>query len=524
LIYLLSQTIEASASRYPDSAAFICGKRSVTYQELLEQTNQLANLLIERGVQKGDRVGVYLNRSLETAIAIYGIMRAGAVYVPLDPNSPTQRTQFLINDCNIGHLITNPAQQRTLQPVVADETALHTVVGLKADWPVYTLAWLEVFDRPADQMPQVRILEKDPAYLMYTSGSTGVPKGILHTHQSGLGYARLSADLYDLTSEDRVGNHAPLHFDISTFGYFSAPLVGATTVIVPDAHTKMPVSLAQLIEKERLTIWYSVPLALIQLLQQGQLEGHDMTSLRWVLFGGEPFPAHHLKELMELWHHCQFSNVYGPAEVNQCTYYHVPKPPEPGTSIPLGQVWNNTEMLIHNEQEEAVQQGEIGELLIRSITRMSGYWKQPELTQQSLYKRIAATGNDEVFYRTGDLVQLDSDGNLLFMGRKDRQIKLRGFRIELDEVTNVLLGHPQVEEAAVFTGKNGSGETVLKAAIIPKQNATLTANAVRLFMEQKMARYALPEEVDLTDTLPRTPNGKINLKQLEEKGLNLAQK
>lgn len=519
MIYLLSQTIEQSAGRYPEKDAFVCGSKKLTYQQVLEQTNQLSGLLIDLGVQKGDRVGIFLNRCIETAVAIYGILRAGAVIVPLDPGAPANRTQFLINDCNISHLITNPTQSRALRKVIGKEVNLKTVIGLQKDWDVKTISWDDVFARPAKQWPNVRILEKDLAYIIYTSGSTGVPKGIMHTHQSGLAYAKLSATLYDLRPEDRVGNHAPLHFDISTFGYYSAPLAGATTVIVSDAHTKMPVSLADLMEHEKLTVWYSVPLALIQLLQQGKLADRDFSSLRWVLFGGESFPTHHLHALMTLWTDCQFSNVYGPAEVNQCTYHHMSEPPDPNTPIPIGYIWNNTEGLVVNEQDEEVATGEIGTLLIRSMTMMQGYWGQPQLTARSLYKRVTVPGYEEVFYRTGDLVKTDSDGLLHFMGRGDRQIKIRGFRVELEEITNILLTHPAVEEAAVFTRKLQDETLTLEVAIIPKVDSQLTEEVLRQYMEQQLPRYALPTRTTLTDTLPRSSNGKIDLKQLQEFGL-----
>ena len=297
--YLLTHSIEQSAKRFPERQAFVWANQSITFAELHKQTNQLANLLIVQGVKKGDRVGIYMNRSLESAIAVYGIMKAGAAYVPLDTSAPITRTQFLINDCEIKHLVTIPTQKRPLKTLVAEDVRLDSIIGAKVDWHINTFSWEEVLEQSAKN-PDVTILDSDLAYIMYTSGSTGAPKGIMHTHRSGLTYAKLSADLYDLNENDRIGNHAPLHFDISTMGYFTAPLVGATSVVVPEPHTKMPASLAQLIEKEKLTIWYSVPLALIQMLQGGTLADKDFSALRWVLYGGEPFPAKHLRTLMEL--------------------------------------------------------------------------------------------------------------------------------------------------------------------------------------------------------------------------------
>lgn len=515
--YVFSKLIQNAADAHPDKDAFRCGSRSVTYTELFLQMNQLANLLIDLGVKKGDRVGVCLNRSLETAIAIYGIMNAGAAYVPLDPHAPVSRMRFLIQDCGIKHVVTNPSQKRRINELFEQASPLKSVIGFKGEWAIPSFSWDEVFLQ-SNSKPAIRLLAHDLAYVMYTSGSTGQPKGIMHSHYSGLSYAKLSADLYDLKHTDRIGNHAPLHFDISTLGYFSSPLVGATTVIVPDAHTKMPVSLGQLMEKEQLTVWYSVPLALIQLLTSGLVEQRDLNSIRWVLFGGEPFPVKHLRGLMELWPQARFSNVYGPAEVNQCTYYHLPKPPETDDPIPLGEVWENTDSLILNTDNQLVEQGEVGELLIRSATRMLGYWNQPELTEKSYYKRTRISGCEEIFYRTGDLVKLNDQNQLLFLGRKDRQVKYRGYRVELDAVEAVLLKHDAIEEAAVFPIRNVQQELTIEAAVILKEgSAVIDEQGLKVYLSNYLPNYAVPTSINIVVSFPRTSTGKISHRQLSEK-------
>ncbi|MEM9849541.1 MAG: AMP-binding protein, partial [Bacteroidota bacterium] len=416
MLYTLPHTVLNAADRSPNHLAFRCMESSCSYAELAKQMNQLANCLLELGLKKGDRVGVFLNRSIETAVSIYGIMNAGGVYVPIDPNLSVERVRFLIKDCGIRHLVTNPAQARRLKKVLAEKTDLRYVIGLQKDWAIPTIAWENVFQYPTST-PKVRILAQDLAYIMYTSGSTGIPKGIMHTHYSGLSYAQLSSDLYQLHAKDIFGNHAPLFFDISTFGYFSVPLKGATTIIATDAHVKMPASLSKLIAEERISIWYSVPLALIQMLQRGVLEERNWDALRWILYGGEPFPIKHLKTLMERLPQTRFSNVYGPAEVNQCTYYHFSEIPEEDEPIPLGEVWNNSEGLILDEDDKMVAAGERGELVIRSATRMKGYWQNPALTERSFYLQKTEYGTSNVFYRTGDLVRLDEQGRLQFLGR-----------------------------------------------------------------------------------------------------------
>lgn len=501
--------IEQSANRLPDKQAFRFGDSFLTYEDLVQKANQIAKLLADFGVKKGDRVGIYLKRSLEIPISIYGIMKAGAAYVPLDPFSPPARTQFLIEDCGIRHLISNPDLKSRLYKVLEKDLNLDCIIGLEEDLKYPKVSWEELEQLPSNSL-DIRILEKDLAYVMYTSGSTGNPKGIMHTHYSGLNYAKLSADLYDVNEQDRIGNHCALHYDISTFGYFSAPLKGATTTIISDAHTKLPASLTQLVENEKLTIWYSVPLALIQMLQKGILHKRKMSSLRWVLFGGEPFSTKHLRTLMKMWPNARFSNVYGPAEVNQCTFYHIPTIPENDDPIPLGQVWNNTEMLILNKNENPVRTNEIGELLIRTGTMMKGYWKRPDLTKKSFFKRYTTPGFEEIFYRTGDLVMQKSNGDLMFMGRKDRQIKTRGYRVELDEIEHLMNAHEFVNEAVVLPIPNGDEGWLIKAIVHLKPNGNLREEELKKYLGNNLPEYAIPNKISFVKCIPRTPAGKID--------------
>jgi amino acid adenylation domain-containing protein len=472
-------------------------------------------MLSELRVNRGDRVGILLDPSLETAIAVYGIMSAGAVFVPLDPNAPPARIAYVINDCGIRHLVSGKKQSRSLNKVLKENISLEAVIGMDEKLPVKSISWEEIAQVSTSQTISVRMLEDDLAYIMYTSGTTGTPKGIMHSHRSGLAYAKLSMDLYDVRSSDILANHSPLHFDISTMGYFTMPLAGGTTVLIPESHKVIPASLSQLMEKERITIWYSVPLALIHLLQRGALEDRKIDSLRWVLFGGEPFPAKHLESLMKLWDEAVFSNVYGPAEVNQCTYFHLSELPEKDAAIPLGHVWNNTEVLIVDNNGLEVGDGDTGELLVRTATMMKGYWGKPELTQKAFFTRERFSNAAEIFYRTGDLVWRKSDGQLMFAGRKDRQVKIRGYRIELDEIESVLISHPYVSETAVYNIKNEEDQSI-EAIVVLSDPGVETEENIKEFLARKLPVYALPRRVYFSDKIPRTPAGKVDYKALKK--------
>ncbi len=519
MIYLISHAIDYSAERFPELEAFRFEHKSLSYAQLVSQCNSLAHFLRAQGVQRGDRVGIYLHKSLESAVALYGIMKAGAAYVPLDPTAPVARIRFILQNCGIRGLITQPQKRSRLAEILAASTPLEYVIGLPAETelPVRTFAWETVWEMPGDSPPNVRIMEQDLAYIMYTSGSTGEPKGIMHTHHSGLSYAKMAAHTYGLHQGDRLGNHSPLHFDMSTLDYFSGPLAGATTVIIPETYTKLPASLSQLMEKEKLTIWYSVPFALIQLLQRGLISDRNLTSLRWVLFGGEPFPPKYLSELMEQWPQARFCNVYGPAEINQCAYYHVPNLEAiRDRPVPIGQIWDNAEELVVDEQDRPVSSAEVGELLVRTPTMMQGYWQRQELDQRAFFRRRVFGHHQEVFFRTGDLVQLQPDGNYLFVGRKDRQIKTRGYRVELDEIEATLVSHAQVEEAGVFGVPDREGTQHIEAAVTLKEKREVTTTELIRYAAARLPGYAVPLKITIREELPRTTSGKIDRRALQQ--------
>ena len=510
--------IDCAAEKAAGCVAFRCDQNSITYEQLVARANQLADCLIDAGVQRGDRVGIYMPRCVETAVAVYGIMKAGAAYVPLDPHAPVDTLRDVIASCKPRCLVTSGMKSKRLGQLASSCPQLEAVIGSEpvADSSRW-VSWDDVAAFSAEASASRHVGEHDLAYVMFTSGSTGKPKGIMHTHFSGLSYARLSRDTYGVSAEDVIGSHSPLHFDMSTFGYFTGPLATASTILIPQAHTRLPASLSQLMESERITIWYSVPYALIQLHLRGVLELRDLTCLRWVLYGGEPFPPGHLRELMLRWPHARFSNVYGPAEVNQCTFFHLPDvTPDSSvdeSAIPIGKVWAETEGLVLDENDHAVEPGESGELLIRSSTMMQGYWERPDLNERAFFYDDADPDRTKAFYRTGDIVSVREDNNYVFIGRKDRQVKVRGYRVELDAVENALSSHSEVEEVGTFSACGNDDMRVVLAAVTVRSDE-VTEDELIAFVLGKLPWYAVPSQVEIVTTLPRTTSGKIDRRGL----------
>ncbi len=515
---LIHRYVDIWAERSPQSVAAAFLKQRLSYSQLSCLSNQLAHTLIQRGVSRWDRVGIYMDKSLYTPVAMYGIMKAGAAYVPLDPSAPPERTAGVIADCGITHLISAKNKLARLHGLTQSGTVLDTVVGptkaeanKRAGQASFScIGWDQVMASARTGLPDVKILSSDLAYIIYTSGSTGRPKGIMHTHASGLAFARWAASEYALSSQDRLSNHAPLHFDLSIFDFFAAVVSGARTVVIPEDYTKLPASYSQLLVEQGVTVLFTVPFALVQLLLRGMLEQRDLSALRWVLFGGEPFAPRHLHDLMQALPTPQYDNMYGPAEVNGVTHHTLPGPPPADQAIPIGPISQISECLIVDADNQPVQQGEMGELLVRSPTMMRGYWNRPDLNALAFHRIQVLPEYELRYYRTGDLVREESDGQMLFAGRKDRQIKVRGYRVELDEIETALLSNPQVEEGAVISVPDIDGSQQIRAFAIPKGGSQVEERELMSHLKDRLPWYAAPAQVTLTESFPRTTTGKID--------------
>ena len=517
--YLIQHGLDESALKYPDHPVIRFKGQSVSYTEMVTRSNQLAHFLLDQGIQRRDRIGVFLNKSVETVVSIYGIMKAGAVFVPLDPLSPTSRLETIAHDCGLRGIISQKNKAKILNELGGLGTPLEFVIGVALDTEsnLRAYSWDDVSSFSSD-LPSVKIVEDDLAYIMYTSGSTGAPKGMMHTHYSGMSYVRMSAKNYDVRHEDVLSNHSPLHFDMSTFDYFTGPHCGSTTVIIPETYTLFPANLSKLIQDEKMTIWYSVPFAVIQLLMRGLLEDRDLSSLRWIIYGGEPFPRVHLRDIMERLPNVKVSNNYGPAEVNQCSIYILPPPSEwedDDAPVPIGHLIETAEGLVLDEDNSVLGVGEMGELVVRTPQMMRGYWGRPDLNEKVFYRREIFPEYTATYLRTGDLVKLRDDGMYDFFGRKDHQVKVRGYRVELAEIDNALASHDAVQEGSSYVIKNDDGD-FLEVAVILHEGTILEEQALIGYLRGRVPTYAVPERAIFLDEFPRTRTGKIDRRALQE--------
>jgi len=489
------------------------GDRSLTHAAFTEAVARSAGTLVAAGIGPGERVAVHLHKGVASFVAVHAVLRAGGVMVPLDPLAPPAHANRVLQDAGATVVITDTAASKLGALLGGTRAEVALVTGRAravldeppSEVPVRVVDWDAGADGELLPAPVVRDPD-DPAYMIYTSGSTGRPKGIVHTHRSGLAYASSAAAAYELGPDDRLVNIASLHFDQSTFELYAAPLVGASVVVVPDAVLRFPASIAALVAETGATVWYSVPYVLRQLTARGALDRHDLSSLRWVLFGGENYPPSELAALMRLLPGARFSNVYGPAEVNQCTFHHLDDPPPDDALVPIGRPWAGTDVVVVDEELAPVEAGAPGELLVRTPTMMSGYWDRPDLTAAGI---VTLPGDPDAgrWYRTGDLVVDDDAGRLVFLGRIDHQVKVRGQRVELEAVEAALLDVEGIHECGVVaTGEGGDVELI--AVVVADED--LDEVTVRRSIARRLPAAAVPAEVRRVASIPHTSSGKVD--------------
>lgn len=501
----------------PSGVAVIAGDAELTYGALDALSNQAARVLADLGVTAGDRVALYLDKSVEAVAGIYAVLKAGGGYVPLDPAAPLSRLSYIVSDCDVRVVITSGANLQQARKLSALSGGVDRLLVMDDSPPSAGFGPLalgaEQLAAASERPLPVTGSREDLAYILYTSGSTGRPKGVMVSHGSCLHFVEWAARETALSSQDRLSSHAPFHFDLSTFDLFAAARAGACVIMVPPECSVLPPQLTQFIRELQISVWYSVPSILTALVQRGGIAPAGFPDLRTVIFAGEVFPTPFLRQLMALLPSTRFTNWYGPTETNVCTHFPVPQlPPDDDRPIPIGRTIDGTRAFVLDENGSRCPPGVTGEMLISGPTLMSGYWGDPDKTARSLSHLPDDDGTEIIAYRTGDLVILDGEGEFRFRGRRDHQIKSRGYRIELGEIEAALIAHPGVRECAVVAVPDPHITNTIRACVVAEDG--LTRRELLRHCRTRLPSYMLPTDLHFMAELPKTSTGKTDRQAL----------
>lgn len=517
---LLQSWVVEQAQRRPDSVAVVMGQERLTYGELDSSANQFARLLKDMGCKPGDRVCFAIPKSPAAIIAILSILKAGCVHVPIDTASPAPRVAKVVRASDPRILLGVESTSGLLDDVHAESVPESILLGLMDDSAPNFEYWSPKFGRKDSQAFASAPLEpcrdgQDAAHILFTSGSTGDPKGVVISHANVVHFVEWAARYFGMSDSDRISGHPPLHFDLSTFDIFGAFAVGAQLHLVPPDLSPLPNKVADFIRDSELTQWFSVPSVLNYMAKFDVVRFNDFSALRRVLWCGEVFPTPALIYWMQRLPNATFTNLYGPTEATiASSYYQVPEcPADPTAPIPIGTACDGEELLVLDSNLKPVPTGEVGDLYIGGVGLSSGYWRDQAKTDAA----FVPYGDGGRIYRTGDLARIGEDGLVYFVGRVDTQIKSRGYRIELGEIEVALNSLKKIKECAVVSvPTDGFEMNLICCAYVVQPESKVSHSEVRQDLSALLPAYMMPARWMKFEQLAKNANGKIDRRRIQE--------
>lgn len=514
---LLNDFLQNSARQFPDKTAIVgpiyeesLQEGRKTYREVDEMSNSFANALLERGLEKGDRVAVFLDNSIELAISVFGILKAGGAFVVVNPQTKPQKLAFMLNNCSARHIVIDRKYSRQIAILEDEVPCLKSIILCGNAKSIEKKSSMQgiLAEYPGDLPPQ-RCIDVDLAAIIYTSGSTGHPKGVTLTHLNMVSAATSITEYLENVSSDIILNVLPLAFDYGLYQLLMTFKFGGTIIL--EKSFMYPFMIMKRIEEEKVTGFPGVPTTFAMLLQIKGLEQLNFDSIRYVTNTAAALPAKHILQLKEAFPKSRIYSMYGVTECKRVTYL----PPEELERRPtsVGKGMPNEEVYIVNDDGELAKPGEIGELVVRGSNVMKGYWGMPEKTDEVL--RPGRYPWEKALY-TGDLFKMDEDGFLYFVARKDNIIKSRGEKVSPKEVENVLYEIDGVLEAAVIGVEDEVLGEAIKAIIVPKDGVALSEREVLRHCQQNLEGFMIPKIIEFAESLPKTLTGKIRKASLKE--------
>ena len=488
--------LERAARQYPEHIALEDSQGEMTYADLRRQARAAASYFLRKGLKRGQPVAVYLPKSNGCVVSFYGALYCGVPYAPLDFTAPPARIQRTLENLRPPFLIT-------------DETGREHLAQM--DLPALTvLDYGDLIAEPEDpaavDLALNETIDTDPAYIMYTSGSTGVPKGVVIPHRGVLDYAAWIAETYSITEQTVIGLQSGFHFDNSVFDLYAAVLTGAKVLIIPEILFMYPIKLMEYVKEKRVSCVFWVPTVMSSVANCGVLEELDLPELKTVVFAGEVMPNKQLNIWRKHLPNCLYSNLYGPTEITvDCTCYLVDREFADTDPLPIGYERPNMRVLILKDDGTEAAPEETGELCVIGSQLALGYWNNPEETRRAFTANPLNRAYYEEMYHTGDLAYKCRDGLIMYVGRKDSQIKLRGNRIEMGDIENAARTIPDLTNAcAVFDAPNE------QIVLFAETAAPVSKRVLNLELGKLIPKYMLPGKVVCLEQFPLNANRKID--------------
>ncbi len=519
-IITLPALVQRAAGQTPDAVAVIAPDRTLTYAQLHAWSLEIAERLRNMGVQRGDRVAVYELKSAAAIAGILGILEAGAAYVPIDPEAPPSRMRFMVQHCGARVLMTSGGPFERLQGVYDTSPTESLVIPDDAEIEdAFCSSVVRRSDAPPSAPPPSdprHPSDSDLAYVLYTSGSTGAPQGVAVTHRQALSFVLPVARDLRFGVDDVVASHAPLTIDLSVLDLFGTFAAGAKLALIPEPWLDSVDKIGEFVESNRVSVWNSVAPALVSLIRGDAFAHRDVSGLRTIIFAGEPMSWRHIRQLRTQVPRAELVNIYGQTEAGlSCRFRVTSIPDEDDMPVPIGRPFHNYDVLLLDQEGNVVTTpNREGELLVISTAVASGYWNAPERTNSAFILNPLQPVLKQAVFRTGDRAVYDSRGQLVFRGRRDRIVKVRGYRVDLGEVESIAKVERSVEDAAVVAVPHPDVGYRLVLFVVSEKSEE-QERFLREQLSRRLPAYMLPNQIFFLTRMPKTRTGRLDSRALD---------
>lgn len=504
-INVLEYFEHGTLAKCPGKVAVVDQLRSYTFEDLERFAKNCAALIVRRAGAFNQPIAVFLPKGAHIIIADLGILYSGNCYANLDLKSPPERLRAILHNLGAATIITSASYAAHLCGLGVPEKHLLLIETAMAEEATH--------DNSALLARMDRVIDTDPLCIIHTSGSTGIPKGVALNHRCTIDFMDWVFQRLGLDGSEVIGSLSPFYFDIYTLELYLCLAKGGTLVIIPEQSAAFPAKLLDFMVAQAISFIFWVPTIMVNIANQDLLAKWKLEALRKVFFAGEVFPTKHLNYWRRHLPGAMFVNLYGPIEISvDCTYFVVDRDLADDEKLPIGFPCRNTDILILNDHNQPAQGDEPGELCVRGSSLALGYWNNPKRTAQAFVQNPLNSHYPELIYRTGDLVYRNARGEIMFIGRKDFQVKHLGYRIELGEIEHAVLQVNEIRNACVVYHRER-----LEITLFFESDQDLSAAVIRDRLRAFLPKYMLPTVFHRMEQLPRNPNGKIDRQQLAEK-------